>query len=424
MTTNQELLDFGNALVAALTPPPPPPAMNNSALRMTVGDVRLRPGDRVARVPVSLNEPAKQTIAVRYTAQNGSVISGSYFKATTGYLSFHPGEQHKIVEVPVLRDFGPTHNFKLVLSHPQAQPATIFSDTTAIISGDPALVQRVAVPRHVDLPQRPAGLVLKFQEDFAGGFAATDTGFLPDGTPCWRNRLSHGRTQPDNKELGYYAAEELNPGTKPIGHDPVTGKVFLQAEYHPNGVRDLNDALIQCPWDAPGYAFRYSASMITTQRLFNTILPGTYVEARMTMPLVRGTWPGLWTIASDLSWPSIELDLFEGFFLNSATLADVGTTVHWKNSSGAHSMFAMKLAGLGIDISQPHTWGCYWGDDLVTFYCDDVAYFAVPASLFPVKPNYLKIDLAVGGLVGEPPLPETNLPAKMLLDWVKIWQPA
>lgn len=417
--TREDLIDFAQSMAAHLTPPPPPPAMNNTALRLSAGDVRLRPGDRVARVPVSLNEPAKQTMVVRYTAQNGTVNVGWHYAHTTGYLSFHPGEQFKVVEVPILRDFSATHNFKLVFSHPQNQPAMSLADSIALISGDPATVPVVATPRDFDLPKRPTGLTLAFSEDFGASFEATDSGFRADGTPCWRSRLSHGRTQPANKELGYYADAALNPGTTPLVRD-ADGALCLQAEYFPDGVRDAAGNTIPCPWDAPGYTFRYSASIITTQRSFNTILPGTYIEARMAVPLVRGTWPGLWTIATDLSWPSIELDLFEGFFLNSALLSDLGTTVHWQNSSGGHSMFALKLAGLGIDISQPHTWGCHWGADLVTFYCDDIAYFAVPSSIFPVKPNYLKIDLAVGGLVGEPQA--NTLPARMPMEWVKIWQ--
>ncbi|TIM14445.1 MAG: glycosyl hydrolase family protein [Mesorhizobium sp.] len=417
--TREELIDFASSLITHLVPPPLPPAMNQSTLRLTAGDVCLKPGDRIARVPVCLNEPAKQTMVVKYTTQNGTVNVGTYCTATTGYLSFHPGEQFKTVDVPILRDFSATHNLKLVFSHPQNQPPLAMTDGTAMISGDPATVAAPTVPRDYDLPRRPTGLKLVFHEDFGAGFEATDSGFRADGTPCWRNRLAHGRTQPSNKELGYYASEELNPGTKPLVRDE-NGKLCLQVEHFPEGVRDAAGNTIPCAWDGPGYFHRYTSTVITTQRSFNTILPGTYFEGRMTMPLVRGTWPALWTIAADLTWPSIELDLFEGFFINSALLADVGTTVHWENSSGNHSMFAIKLAGLGIDVKLPHTWGCYWGTDLVTFYCDDVAYFAVPASIFPIKPNYLKIDITLGGLVGEPQ-PGT-LPARMAMDWVKIWK--
>lgn len=394
--------------------------MNTGSLRLTAGDVRLKPGDRIARVPISLNEPAKQTMTVRYTAQNGTVNAGSYFAPTTGYLSFHPGEQFKTVEVPILKDFLATHGFKLVISHPQNQPPLGITDGNALISGDPATVPGVIVPRDYDLPKRPTGLTLAFHEDFGAGFEATDSGFRADGTPCWRNRLSHGRTQPGNKELGYYASAETNPGTTPLFRD-ADGRICLQVEYFPEGVKGTEGNTIACSWDGPGYFFRYTSSVITTQKSFNTILPGTYIECRAQLPLVKGTWPGIWTIATDLSWPSIELDLVEGFYVNSATLADLGTTVHWKNASGNHSMFALKLAGLGIDIAQSNTWGCYWGADLVTFYCNDIPYFAVPAAIFPVKPNYFKIDVTLGGLVGEPVI--GSLPAKMPLDWVKIWQP-
>jgi beta-glucanase (GH16 family) len=198
----------------------------------------------------------------------------------------------------------------------------------------------------------------------------------------------------------------------------------LNSAYHPEGVLDVNGAQIPCPWDVVNNViqpFKYSASIVTTEKNFGTIRRGSYVEAKMTMPLAQGSWPAFWMVATDQSWPSIELDMFEGFFSTAGTLDQVGTTVHWKDAAtGNHTLFSSRLKQLGIDVAVAHVWGVYWGDDEVVFYCDDVPYFAVP-NVFPDKDCYLQINIAVGGLVTKPAVP-TSYSAQMPIEWVKVWQ--
>lgn len=408
--------------VVEVPPPPPAPAMNYSDLSLIAYDVLVPAGVRTALVPLALSAAPNQTTTIRVLTANDTAKENSEFVRVDKYVVFHPGEQVKVVAIPLKKDLG-SLRFKMTVGWPQNSPVMAIADSTAWISGDPAQLTNLPTGVFVDYPSgaaaRPANMSLAFSEDFAN-FQATDSGFLADGvTPCWRTRLAHGRTQPGNQELGYYADAALNPGTTPFFKD-ANGRLVLQSEYFPNGVLDQSGAPIPCPWDIPN-PFFYSSTIITTQRNFPTVRKGDYVEARMTMCLQEGSWPAFWLIASDLSWPSIELDMFEGFFSNAGSLGQVGTTVHWKNASGGHSMFALRLPQTGIDITQPHTWGMYWGDKEVTFYCDDVPYMAVP-NVFPAKDCYLKFDITTGGLVGTNPDPAVQWPAQMPIEWVKVWR--
>lgn len=357
-------------------------------------------------------------MVVKYVTQNDTAIENSDYKKATGWLTFAPGDQHKVVPVTLLRELSATKRFSVIAGWTQNHPPLGTTKGVAYVSGDPATVTPIVQATSKGFPSIPTGLREVFFDDFSP-FEANDAGRAADGvTPVWLSRLQHGRTQPGNKELGYYADPVINPGTTPWFHD-ANGKLVLQAEYWPEGVKDANGVAIQCPWDTVNGLFRFSSVMITTEKLYAAILPGHYCEARMTMPLQEGSWPAFWLLPKDGSWPSIELDMFEGFFANPGTPDQVGTSVHWKTSTGTHASFGLRLPHLGLDLTQPHTWGVYWGTDAVTFYLDDVPYHSVP-NVFPSKPSYLLIDIAVGGQAGEPASPEVNFPARMVLDWIRI----
>ncbi|TCL64120.1 family 16 glycosylhydrolase [Rhizobium sp. BK251] len=405
--------------------PSPQPAFNHEGLNLYVRDAFVAPGDRVARVPIVLDAPAAQTIVVKYVTQNDTAVEGFQFNRAEGYAAFHPGEQSKVIAVTLKQELG-AKRFRLIVGWPQNNPSVKITRGTGVISGDVAaltgLQQGAVLPSLSGLLQRPANMTLAFSETFGTGFAATDGGLKADGiTPCWGTRLAHGRTQATNKEVGYYADAVINPGTTPFL--TVDGKFNLQSEFFQDGVKDATGTPIPCGWDVVGgqvQPFRFSASLISTQRNFNTINVGSYVEAKLTMPRVQGCWPAFWFVATDLSWPSIEFDMFEGFFSKAGSLDQVGTTVHWKADSGAHTMFSLRLPQLGIDIAQPHVWGVYWGQQAATFFCDDVPYMTVP-NVFPSKDCYLMLNIAVGGLVTKPADPAT-FPARMPVEWVKVWK--
>ncbi len=429
MPTREELYDLVSDLATELAPPPPPPppALNTgTGLYLIPGDAYIAPGERSVRVPVSLSIPPNQTMIVRWGTANGTRYSGAsgWFMMQGGFLDFNPGEQHKTITVTTTKDLGVTGNFNIAYSI--VTSGMTIPDWNSLIHSDPVGVNTKIVPKATSLPTRPTGLVKIFEENFGPDWTATDTGFLADGvTPCWRTRHGHGRTQPGNKEIGYYSDPVINPGTNSWIRDPVTGKVQLQLEYFPDGVKDINGNNIPydfVPVPAPGY-FQFSSTVLTTQRMALDVLPGCYVEGRMSMPVKLGTWPAFWLLPKAFqTWPSIEVDFFEGFW-NALTLDKIGSTSHWKNATGGHSMFGEDLRHIGItDYTQPLTWGWYWGEKEVTFYINDIPYSSHP-NVFPTMPCFLLLDITTAPqVVGPIPDPANTLPAKMTMDWVRVWK--
>lgn len=429
MYSRDQLIDFANSLVAELSPPPPPPSDNHNTLKVTVHDVYMAPGQRLARVPISLSEPAKQTEVFKVITANGAGTNqGTHYTASSAWLRFQPGEQVKMVEVKTLRDLAVDQYLYLAAQGPQSSKgsqALQFTQAKGKIHGDPAwprhpVMQATARP----LPVKALGLTLVFNEDFTN-FIATDSGYVNDDEtaklPCWRSRLGHGYEQ--EAELGYYANTKVCPGTTPI---LVEGAVVsLQSEYFLNGVLDANGQVISDDTPACGF-YQYTASMITTQRFPFDIKPGTYVEGRMKMPTAKGSWPAFWAIPKNYwTWPSWEFDIFEGFFKRAtAAASDIGSTVHWATATNVHAFFYNFLGDLGIDLTQPQTWGMWWDyDGSITYFLNDVPYMKVGDVLTPANkelPGFLMINIAVGGQGGAPD--PALWPIKMPIEFVRVWQ--
>ena len=58
----------------------------------------------LANFVVTLAQPSNQTVTVRYATSNGTATGGDDYVATTGTLTFAPGETSKTISVVVLGD--------------------------------------------------------------------------------------------------------------------------------------------------------------------------------------------------------------------------------------------------------------------------------------------------------------------------------
>jgi hypothetical protein len=82
------------------TPPPPPPSITISDATVAEGNT----GTRAATFRVTLDVPSGQTITIAYATADGTATAGSDYQATSGILTFAPGETSKNVTVPVIGD--------------------------------------------------------------------------------------------------------------------------------------------------------------------------------------------------------------------------------------------------------------------------------------------------------------------------------
>lgn len=403
---------------------------------VSASDVTASASDTVARVPVVLSRPADRTMVIDYMTQNGSGgaygaregapgAARSHYLIAQGQIVFQPGEQRTFVEVKLLRPLARGQSILLRLSDYFGYPQHKYLNRIAQITADNGGAPRAAPAMdRVALPPRPRGGSLVFQDDLLDPAFANDSGARGDGKPCWQSRPSHGRTQDGNKELGYYADPALHREAKVWGVG-ADGRRFIQAEYLKNGIADGRGGQLTMAWrkdaDAP---YLYSAAMVTSRRLFNRITLDNYVEFEVKLANVVGSWPALWLLPSNGSWPP-EIDLLEAFIKNAAYPADaVTSSLHWgdrKSHRTYGTTFPLGRVAPHADIfARYNRFGCYLGERRIVFYFNDQPYCAIPNQVGP-GPWYMLLNVAVGGFAGKA-LDPAQFPARMSIAGVKVWR--
>lgn len=177
----------------------------------------------------------------------------------------------------------------------------------------------------------------------------------------------------------------------------------------------------------------YTSSRIKTEGLVDF----TYgrVDIRAVLPRGQGIWPALWSLGTNFSrvgWPySGEIDIME--MIGGGGREDtVHGTVHWN------------IGGLDAPFAHTYVGGAYYGEDFsagfnvfsiirtadhIEWRVNDVPYYHFDiddsASLAPFrKPFFLIFNVAVGGNWPGYPDASTTFPQKMIVDYVRIFEPS
>ncbi len=108
---------------------------------LSVGNVSVYEADsqtQPAALVVWMTEPATQPVVVHYATADGTAQAGSDYLATSGNLTFAPGERRKFVTVSTLGDTldEPNENFLLTLSNPSGAKLARSSGLATIIDND------------------------------------------------------------------------------------------------------------------------------------------------------------------------------------------------------------------------------------------------------------------------------------------------
>ncbi len=158
------------------------------------------------------------------------------------------------------------------------------------------------------------------------------------------------------------------------------------------------------------------------------------IEARMKLPLGRGTWPAFWTLGSDISsnqWPRCgEIDIMEYVGYDSNVIHG---TIH---SYDFNHMNNNQIKGQTEveNENQWHTYGITWTPDKIEFYVDDPdnPYFSTLAPSVKTienwpfnKPHFLILNLAIGGMWGGKEGVDDSIfdsPVVMEVDYVRVFQ--
>ena len=95
----------------------------------------------VARTTVTRTDGTDGTVSVHYATENGTALAGTHYGATTGTLTFGPGESVKTVDVPIVNDavYSGQTAFKVNFTDPVGATISGSSFVTFTISEDDPL---------------------------------------------------------------------------------------------------------------------------------------------------------------------------------------------------------------------------------------------------------------------------------------------
>lgn len=187
----------------------------------------------------------------------------------------------------------------------------------------------------------------------------------------------------------------------------------------------------------------YTSARLKSQGLFSFMYGR--VEARMKLPESQGMWPAFWLLGNNIAtigWPaSGELDVMEHIDGNnpppSVGAASPGYdwiagSVHggagWKSELNG----GQKYHPAGFSAADWHTYGMIWTKGQIQYYVDDPrnvyatftptnGAFSATTWPFDAGPQFMILNLAIGG--GWPGNPDstTVFPGNLLVDYVRIY---
>jgi beta-glucanase (GH16 family) len=212
-----------------------------------------------------------------------------------------------------------------------------------------------------------------------------------------------------NDELQYYTSNSNNLAVDGAGHLVITA---LSGSYT----------------GSDGVTRNYTSGAIQTKGLFQARY-GT-LDARIEIPQGQGLWPAFWAIGSDtdsVGWPQCgEIDMMENLGNDPFTIYG---SIHGPQSGVANGYAITTAKHSHVSLAGGfHIYGVTWSPNKLVFTLDGAAYATyTPKSLSPTeqwvfnKPFFLILNLAVGGGWPGSPNATTTFPAKMLVDWVRVY---
>lgn len=163
----------------------------------------------------------------------------------------------------------------------------------------------------------------------------------------------------------------------------------------------------------------YTSSRMTTQGKKEF----TYgrIEARIKLPVGQGFWPAFWMLGSDINtvnWPACgETDIMEHINADSVIYG----TIHWDNNG--HLQDGDKITSTPSDY---HVYSVEWNETSIKWYVDSNLYHVSNITASTMEefhlPFFIILNFAVGGDWPGQTIDESLLPAKMYIDYVRVYQ--
>ena len=273
-----------------------------------------------------------------------------------------------------------------------------------LLASSPALADPKGETTYsVDLPAaRPADAKLVWADEFDG--PAMDR-------RKWRFDTSRNKLGWWNNELQYYAAGRRE------NVRVEDGRLVIEARHD-----DLAD-----PKPADWGGQRYSSAKLVTQGLADWTYG--FFEVRAKLACGRGTWPAIWMMPADSKapWPQGgEIDIMEHVGWDEGAVHGTLHTGKYNHALGKARGGTVKLQDV---CGAFHRYQLDWNKDRILIGVDDRAFVRIDndqpddVGAWPFdRPQYLILNLAVGGWGGRQGVDDAAFPARFEVDYVRVYQ--
>jgi len=185
----------------------------------------------------------------------------------------------------------------------------------------------------------------------------------------------------------------------------------------------------------------YTSARLKTQGLFS--FQYGRIEASMMLPESQGMWPAFWLLGDSIAtnpWPACgELDVMEHIDGSNTPFGGSGNGnppgYDWTQSSvhGTNLNGGQPYTTTGFSAAAWHTYGMIWAKGQIQYYVDSPTGPGQPYETFTPSspgggtwpfdqgPQFVILNLAVGGTWPGSPNATTVFPATMLVDYVRIY---
>jgi beta-glucanase (GH16 family) len=273
-------------------------------------------------------------------------------------------------------------------------PAAAVAQTAALPPVPAATSESIAVPK---------GARLVWADEF-------DSGPQPD-PKRWTYDTARNRDGWYNQELQYYAANRAENARVENGHLVIEARRERLTNQPDYGGQD------------------YSSARLLTRGLASWTYG--FIEVRAKLACGKGLWPATWLLGTDGSggWPRLgEIDMME-------LVGWDPQTVHGTIHTGAYNHAQHTQKGATTQVADActafHTYQLDWTRDRILIGVDGHAYMRFdndhrgnPATWPFDKPQYLLLNVAVGGWGGTQGIDPAAFPSRMEVDYVRVWQTA
>lgn len=181
---------------------------------------------------------------------------------------------------------------------------------------------------------------------------------------------------------------------------------------------------------------QYSSASINTRGTFSFLYGRLEVRARI--PAVLGAWPAIWTLGSDMEWPSCgEIDVMEYYHINGQP--HILANAAWGNNRRYNAVWNTQRIPYQHFLEKDpywgekfHTWVMGWNEQWLRIYLDgellnevnleETYNGAIGQNKNPMRqPHYILLNLAIGGINGGEPQHDA-FPMRYEVDYVRVYK--